>query len=86
MIRGPGVVRMLLEFYEGGLGGGYRGDVPRRPGVLVVLRSRTGAQEMVMMAVQGLTRSHRGRGRGVGPSRTAARSEGAPEIRVIQRG
>lgn len=38
------VVGVLLKLYEGGLGRGYRGDVARGPGVLVVGRPVPGAQ------------------------------------------
>lgn len=80
------VVGMLLKLYKGGLGRGYRGDVARGPGVLVVGRPVPGAQQVVVMALQSVPCCHRRRCRGVGSSCTPARSERAPEIRVIQRG
>lgn len=80
------VVGMLLKLYEGGLGRGYRGDVARGPGVLVVGWPVPRAQKVVVMALQSIPCCHRRRRRGVGSSCTPARSERAPEIRIIQRG
>ncbi|KAG8258672.1 hypothetical protein J6590_027764 [Homalodisca vitripennis] len=78
-----GVVGMLLELDERGLGGRHRGGAA---GVLVVGRAAPGAQQVVVMTLQSVSCGHRRGCRGVGTPCTPARSEGAPEIRVIQRG
>lgn len=79
------VVGMLLELYEGGLGGRHRGDVPRVASVLVVGSTAT-TEQVVMVSFQRLPCGHGGRRWGVRAPSTTARPEGAPEIRVIQRG
>lgn len=81
-----GVVRVLLQLDERRLGRGDGSDGPGGSGILVVRRTRSGAQEVMMVRLQGVPCRHRRGCRGVRPSGTAARSEGAPEIRVIQRG
>lgn len=89
VVRGPDasrVVRVLLELYERGLGRRHGCDVPGVAAVLVVGRTVAASQQMVVMTVQRVPTGHGGRRRGVGAASTAARSEGAPEIRVIQRG